>query len=443
MAGLAAALAGSQPEQRYAAALTLLFRSKPIRYFIEAQRAGSLRSLAKPWIPETLPQGLYRDEELEPEKSWLRRLFSGDSPNAPKTPAAPTSAEQNLLRRLAFGAYMGLLRQVTGDEESHRVRRDSVDRVVELGLQFIGVPAAIPPIVRALDDPNHLVRRAAFQGLKKLLAPDTDAPLTLALGSTSADVGRLSLDEWAERGASAKPRIVAALNARLPEVRKYAFDLLEKLSGEGSFEPLLAALASDFSDLRLGVIERLASSDDPRVVAALTKALESDHDDLRLRSAELLAQRRQDLSTSVLGTFLRSENEAQRERAIEALTPLASIEAVRTLGARLEDADEALTTKLVEALGATRNPDAIDVLTGLFSKDSESLRAAAFSAAMNVVGEDRKKRQDEVTLRLFRRAVVAKDPALRKAAAAELDAVKNPEANDLLWALPSHRCRKS
>ena len=187
-------------------------------------------------------------------------------------------------------------------------------RVVKLTQEgFAGQPAAVAALLRALEDPHQLVRKAALAGLKELYPAGSDEPLSLALASLAQDVARAALDELAARGEAARPRITAALNSPLPDVRKYAFELLEKLSPAGSLEPLLAALSSEHADLRIGVIERLAGANDSRVTEALGRAMASEHEDLRLRAAELLAWRKDDRAVEVLGTFLRSETRGQRE----------------------------------------------------------------------------------------------------------------------------------
>ncbi len=102
----------------------------------------------------------------KPAKSWLRRLFASGKEAAGHSPRPLASAERQHLRRLAFGAYVGLLRQVSaGDDEGHRVRRDAVDRVVKLTQEgFAGQPAAVAALLRALEDPHQLVRKAALAG---------------------------------------------------------------------------------------------------------------------------------------------------------------------------------------------------------------------------------------------------------------------------------------
>lgn len=492
LVGLAEALAGDSAEQRYAAAQALRLRHKPVEYFREARRVGQIRPAGAPYVADTTPRGPEETDTAQ-QKGWLRRLFMREeAPKAPEPtphaegvaakvggivrrlfsraeePAKPVPAaeagvvpesEQRRLRWLAFGAYLGLLRQVSpGDDEGHRVRRDAIDRIVDLCAKgHVSETAAIPPLTRALEDPHHLVRKAALSGLKALFPAGSDEPLSLALASASADVARAALDELAQRGEAARPRIVRALNAPVAEVRRYAFEILERLSPKGSLDPLLAALGSDHADLRLGVLDRLATSSDARIVPALYKAMESEHDDLRLRAAELTARRRDDRAVDVLAAFLRGDQAASVTRAREALTALGSAAAVRALAARMEDLGGASERAvLARALGATRNAEALDPIIGRFEDEAAEVRSAAFQAALDVVGQpwgvDRAKpREDEEAprapepaavenaRRFLQAAARAKDPALRLAAARELVIGDDPAANEILVPLFADR----
>ncbi|WPB76964.1 HEAT repeat domain-containing protein [Archangium violaceum] len=454
MVGLAEALASDLPEQRYAAAQVLQLRHKPLDYFREAAKVARPRSLEAPWRPETSPQAQARPVEEKPARNWLRRLFStatGKTATAEPSPEALVSAEKQHLRRLAFGAYVGLLRQVSsGDDEGHRVRRDAVDRVVKLTQEgHAGTPAAVAALLRALEDPHQLVRKAALAGLKELYPAGSDEPLALALASLSADVARAALDELAARGESAKGRLTAALNSPLSDVRKYAFELLERLSPAGSLEPLLAALGSEHADLRVGVIERLAGANDSRVTEALGRAAGSEHEDLRLRAAELLAWRQDDRAVEVLAAFLRSENATVVKRAQEALARLGSVAAVGALAARLRTAPELHERlALVKALGQTRRPEAVDALARQLDDEAATVRYACVGAAMDVATPPRKDEKDEkdekkrdmaLAMRFLRAAVRSADPSVRKAAATELAQGDDVGQDELLAGLFSDR----
>ncbi|HEU4409502.1 MAG TPA: HEAT repeat domain-containing protein [Polyangiaceae bacterium] len=437
--GLAEALAGDLPDQRHAAANVLRLRGKPLEFFREARRVGRPRLAGASFTPDTAPRA-EAETDAKPPKGWLRRLFAEGAEGAKGGAAAGEvpDAERDRLRLLAFGAYVGLLRQVAaGDDEGHRVRRDAIDRVVELAQAgAVGASAAMPPLLRALDDPHHLVRRAAFAGLKKLFPEGSDEPLGLALASTSADVARGALDELAARGEVARPRLEAALNAPLADVRKYAFELLERLGPKGSLEPLLAALRSDHPDVRVGVLERLTGAQDPRVVEALGRALRSDHADLRLRAAELLASRRDDQAVDVLAALLRSDDANAARRAREALLNLGSPAAVRAIAARVAElgAAEPARLELVKALGRLRGAEALEASAALFGDESDAVRAAAFEAARALAGA-KKRRDPALALRYLREAARAKDATLRRRAAEGLGEGAEPEANELLAAL--------
>ncbi|WP_437691469.1 HEAT repeat domain-containing protein [Sorangium sp. So ce176] len=447
LVGLAEALASDNPEQRYAAAQVLRLRRKPVEYFREAKRVAALRPAGAPVMADTTPRAS-DDTDTTPRKGWLRRLFAfaqpGQKQSSKQDIAAVPEGEQQRLRWLAFGAYMGLLRQVApGDDEAHRTRRDAIDRIVDVCVRgHVSSTAAVPPLVRALDDPHHLVRKAAFAGLKALFPAGAPEPLALGLASASADVARAALDEIAARGADARPEVVRALSSPLPDVRRYAFELLERLCPKGSLDPLLAALGSEHADLRLGVLERLASSSDPRIVPALCRAMESDHDDLRLRAAELLARRRDDRAVDVLAAFLRDAAAATSARAREALVALASDAAVRALAAHMDEAAApADRAALARALGSTRNHEATGALAARFDDDAAEVRGAAFKACLEIVdrGREREKRDAARALGFLAAAARAKDPALRLGAARELDLGDDPAQNDLLASLFADR----
>lgn len=423
MVGLADALAADASAQRYAAAQVLLLRREPERFFREAQRVAAPDAH---WVADTDLRVAPSPGET-PAKDWLKKLFARDG----RTSAALTDADRSL-RELAFGAYVGLVRQVSNDEDGHRVRRSAVDRLVELGLSAdIGREPVVAALGRALDDPQYLVRKAAFAGLRKVLGDGSDEALELALASTASDVARGALDELGARGAGSLARVAKALNHVNAEVRWHAFQWVEKLSAPASQEPMLMALASDYGDLRIGVIERLASSKDPRVTDALVRAMGSEREDLRLRAAELLARRRDDRAVDALAGFLRAENEAERERALAALSAIGSRSVVQVLGRHLSEATEE-REKVIAALGGVRDESALDELASRFN--DETLWQEAFIAALAVLGE-REKRNDAWALKALRAAVKAREVSLRAGAATELGYVRDDAANGLLTGL--------
>jgi ParB family chromosome partitioning protein len=437
--GLAEALAGDRPEQRYAAAQVLLLRTKPRDFFREAQKVAKPRLAASPWTADTTPRGA-EETDVEAKAGWLRRLFSGDGENA--QPVSKDTAPDRALLSLAFGAYVGMVRtDAAGEEEGHRVRRDAVDRIVEHALAGHVVRAlALAPLVRALGDAHHLVRKAALAGLQKVLAPDAETPLALALASPSADIARAALDELARGGEAARPRIAEALGSPVADVRRHAFELLEKLSPKGSLDPLLWALSSEHSDMRLGVLDRLASAADPRVVAALGRATESEHPDVRLRAAELLAERGDDRAAEVLAGLLRSDDPAAVQRAEAALVTLGTAAAADVLAARADEITGADRARVVGAIGEMKKSEvAVRALAARLRDDDAAVRKAALEGGLDMVGRDVKKRDHALAAILLGAAARAKDPAIRLAAADELATSTDASADAALSSLLGDR----
>ncbi len=441
MLALADAIAGDRSEQRYAAAQAFRLWDRPLDYFREVQRATALRSVNAPWAPETSPFTPPRDDEEAPKKGVLARLRQTFATSPSQAPAASAKAEERSvapgeearLLAVAFGAYVGLVRQASADDEAHRVRRDAIERIVDLVTRgHASLASAAPVLGRALDDPNHLVRQAAFAALGRVFKDAPEERLTLALASSSPDVARAALDEIAAAGD--KARVARALDARVAATRKYAFELLEKLS-PGSAEPLFAALDSEHADIRVGVLERLATSRDGRVAAALVRALESDHDDLRLRAAELLAERGDDLAADALAPWLRSDLPVMAARARDALARLGTARAVQALSARLDDegVQPAERTAIATATAKTRAGEAtIDLLARLAADGEATVRRAAFDGFVALIGARRdaaptrgqpkpKPRDAALALRFLEATARVRHADMRAAAAKELE----------------------
>lgn len=293
-------LSADTPQARYLAGQALLLRRRPLEFFDEVKRVVTIRPASETVVPDTNQRGRASTDAVA-RRDWLRKLFAG----ALSKVASPNEKELEVRRWIAFGAYVGLLRLSSPDETTRRVRRDCVDRMTEMASAGSPKPASVvPALVRALDDEDGLVRKKAMAGLTKLLEATPDVALKHALSSSSADVGLLALEQLNARGEAARSWFVEALASNVSEVRQQAFVLLERSYGPGKLDALMAALGSPHADLRLGVLQKLAASQDARVLPALRKALESDRDDVRLLAAQLLAERKDDSAVPVLAGFL-------------------------------------------------------------------------------------------------------------------------------------------
>lgn len=431
--GLAEALTTDRPEQRYAAAQVLKLRNKPRDFFREAEKVAKPRLVSSPWIGDNAPRSA-EASDVEASEGWLRKLFTNGVEGRPEASGTP----QPELVALAFGAYVGMIRiDATDNDEGHRVRRDAVDRITAHALEgYVARELAIAPLVRALADGHHLVRKAAFVGLQKVFAPDVETPLSMALASPSADIARAALDELFRGGEALRPRIAQALDSPVADVRRYAFDLLEKLSPKGSLDPFLWALSSEYTDIRLGVLDKLTSAADPRVRAALGRAVESEQPDVRLRAAELLASLGDDRAAEVLSALLRSDEAAVAIRANEALVTLGTRTAADVLSARAEELAGAERARFVATIGKLSKTEvAIRALAAFLRDEDSAVRNAALQAGLNMIGRDVKKRDHTLGAIFLSALARAKDPALRLIAAHELAFAEQGDVDEIVAGL--------
>ncbi|MEZ4238594.1 MAG: HEAT repeat domain-containing protein [Myxococcota bacterium] len=322
----------------------------------------------------------------------LRRLFATAGEGEPReatpeehattstgSPSAPTSGSSARSRPTTL--------------RGHRVRRDAVDRIVELVQRDrMARSSAVPALSRALDDPHHLVRRQAFAALEAACSrrarhPAADRAAVVhggrAQGRARRPRGRGGTEEERFR------RVASALDSHVPDARKYAFEVLERISPKGSLEPLLAALRSQHADLRIGVLVRLQTSSDPRVAQALEKALLNDHEDLRLRAAGSRRppagpRRRRARRRPALRDRQLPRPGAHRPRAAR------HVGRRRALARRLSRrAPRATGTRRINALsrfrGEARVPT-VRALIELLASEDTTVRRTAFDAALQALG---------------------------------------------------------
>jgi ParB family chromosome partitioning protein len=470
MLQLADALCADRPEQRYAAASALLHRADPKAFFKAAEDAVRLRSTSSPHTPDNRPRPASTVDDIAPVarvRGFLRRVFSSSSePTTSTTSTTPAvSAEEAArLKQLAFGAYVGLLRQQTTGDDGQRVRRDAVERIVTLAAEGgagLGREAAIPALMRALDDGQHLVRKAALGGLKKLFEKTSggvDDALGLALMARAEDVARAALDELAERGVAAQ--VERAVNSPIAEVRKLAFETLERRAPKGSISHLVLALKSEHDDLRLSVLEQLSKKrDDASVGDALTSALDSEHKGLVLRAAEILAGRADHRALDALVGLTVGDDDKVISRARNALATLGSSGSRGAVAALLNIAADtaardlpglcaALATACDERTGkngkgiAAHVDDSnavLDALGKLTKHADAAVRTEAYDTGKTLVGK-KKKRDDAKAARFFSIVCASPDAELRAKAVAELSASgKGSVADDAVVALFADR----
>ncbi|HTL38740.1 MAG TPA: HEAT repeat domain-containing protein, partial [Kofleriaceae bacterium] len=414
------AVASDDPGQRYAAAQVLAVRTQPATFWREAARLAG-PSAAAP-APNT---GFSFEGRVSRKAGWLRRLVTTEKRDPEATEletlaraflragqAAAAGIDAAAAQRLVFGVYAGLVRQAParGDaDETHRVRRDAVGRLLELAREdAVGVEAVLPVLEHALGDPHHLVRQAAMAAVRSLYPTGALAPLAMAIAA-APDLGKEAIDELlplAEAGdARAVDMIKRAIDADHSETRAHAALRLARLYSSGSAEPQLLAAQSKHADVRLAAITQLANATEATqaITDALVAALGSEHADLRLRAAVALARRGNPLGIDVLGAFLRDED--HDDAALAALISLADRDtsaaaAAEAIAARLDDDPDRTANRpqLINALSTLGQPIAAPALVRLLTdvvagkeSEAEQIAPVAFNALLAVL-TDRSRR---------------------------------------------------
>lgn len=478
---LADAIASDAPGQRYAAAQVLALRAQPLAFWREAGR------LAGPAARAPAPHTTYAREARRTRRAgWLRRLVADRrDPEAPVLEhlarvfvragaAAPSGVDVAATQRLVFGVYAGLIRQAPARgeaDETHRVRRDAIARLLELAREdAVGVDAVLPVLAHAVGDPHHLVRQGAMAALRSLYPIGALAPLQMAIAG-AADLGKAAIDELVALAIDGDDRASAmirgALDADDADVRAHAALRLPRLYPAGSAEPQLVAARSRHADVRLAAIAQLATAREPgpAVIDALVAALGSEHADLRLRAAVALARLPGAAAqgVDVLGALLRTDEHARE--ALRALIGLADRAdsagaAAEVIAARLDDDPERTADRpaLIAALATLGHPLGapalvrlvVDVTAGK-EGDVEPLARAVVAALTAILreptarprllpdGRTRARFRDELAVTHLGDAARSPLASVRLGIARALGDVDDPRAEDLLARLIGDR----
>lgn len=294
------------------------------------------------------------------------------------------------LQELAFGAYVGLVREQGGAEEGQRgpesqvvrVRQTALRRLQELAASAQRQGAVRPVLVQALADPNQAVRLQAFDQLATL-GMDADALGAAALGAGHTDVGVKGLEALAGGGRSAEGQAVLeeALRTRTDDLAVEAAKLLAARRGLVSVAGV--ALNAAHEPLWRQAVGWLAGEydKDPAARDLLRQALQSRHRKLVTSAAVALAVKRDAAAFDALGRLLRAAKEPGAQRhLVQAFRNLDDPRAADAFLDRVEDDPDgtALADELLDAAASFRRPETADRFLALAGKErmGGGLRAA-------------------------------------------------------------------
>ncbi|WP_406694960.1 HEAT repeat domain-containing protein [Singulisphaera sp. Ch08] len=307
------------------------------------------------------------------------------------------------LLELAFGAYVGLVREQGGssnrkkkgtgvDPQVVRVRQTALGRLLALAQTDPHFArGAVPVLIQALGDPNQGVRLLAFEQLQTL---GVDAPLlgSEALGAGHTDLGVKGLEVLTSGAAAGEGRAILerVMLTRQDELAIEAARLL--IETQGPVAVAGQALTAAHEPLRERAVAWLTAAYDKDEAAGvlLREALNSRYQRVREAAAFDLATKKDQAAFPALVRLLEQvQLPAPQVRIIRALATLGDSRAPDALLDRLQTdpSGTALADPLIATAGGFRRPENVDRLLRLMENDRKR-REVAFEAVLTISGFD-------------------------------------------------------
>ncbi len=342
------------------------------------------------------------DQAWKVHETRFAKELAGLRARAGERKPVPPRYTAGQLQDLAFGAYVGLVREPASpkakgqgggpDAQANKVRQSALAHLLKLaGVDPRHARGALPVFVQALGDPNQAVRSQAFEQAEALGMPPSSLA-TEALASGHVDLGVRGLELLTGGASEAEGRAVLeqAVLARKDDLALEAARLL--VARLGPVAVGTRALEAANERLRREGVAWLAAEyeKDPAARDPLRRALGSRYAAIREAAAFELATKKDPAAFEALVGLLASaaDPKAQR-RAIQAIEALGDPRTATALLDRVGDdpAGTALADDLIRAAGRFRGVESADRLLTILEKDPKR-REAAFAALLMVSGYD-------------------------------------------------------
>ncbi|WP_442509912.1 HEAT repeat domain-containing protein [Novipirellula sp. SH528] len=293
---------------------------------------------------------------------------------AAATKLPKTSTSESELKQLAFGTYVGLVRQQSGAGATRSgrsgkpsfgmtvtsIRQAAVRRLVELASESKELLAAtIPVIVQVTSDSVADVRTLAFEKLADLGLDDA-ARAEAGLESGHNDLAVLGLQLLSKGDDKSGQKILA--DVILQRDDNLAMEVARLMTERiGPADAADTILESPYQPARYWCIQALAAAwdKDPAVKEKLRAATRSRFDDVRLNAASELATQQDaeafDALVRLLGEF---KDPSWQSSVIGSIVKLGDPRSSAAILDRMENDPEktANTNALLGALGQLRDP---------------------------------------------------------------------------------------
>lgn len=208
------------------------------------------------------------------------------------------------------------------------------EAAVDLGRSGRG---AIPPLLRAIGDPDWRVRKTAVEALAAFGGADVVAGLIASLAAhDNAGMRNSAIEALVQIGGAAVDAMLNALSASDADVRKFLVDTLGDIRDARAVPALIQALQDPDQNICVAAAEALGKIGDTRAVAPLISCLKrTDRGWLDYAAAEALGEIGDE---SALGPLLAALGRTSlREPVLEALGKIGNTKTLEPLIAGLAD----------------------------------------------------------------------------------------------------------
>jgi ParB family chromosome partitioning protein len=309
----------------------------------------------------------------------------------------PSKLSAAQLRELAFGGYVGLVREQGasgGGQAIGKVRQTALNRIFAIATRDAAYNRAAQPVLaQAMGDPNQGVRTQAFEHLQAL-GMDKAALGAEALEAGYTDLGVKALELLTDGTSAKKGEAVLerVMLARSDDLSVEAAKLLR--DRQGKIPTAKKALDAVHEPMRLQAVEWLAAEYERSADAqkALRGALESRYRKVREKAALELANKKDVAAFDALVKFLREAHETLRQNVlVGALNILGDRRAADAFIDRIENdpAGTAQVASLIRSAANFRVPSTADRLLLLLDRRKE-LQNDIFAALKTISGYDQR-----------------------------------------------------
>ena len=344
---------------------------------------------------------LGEEKQTKWNRSWM--IFSKryadeikEAEGEVKKAKLPKLSDQDGLNQLAFGVYVGLVRQQSSLRNSGfgmtplSVRETAIRRLVELAQKDSAFnQSAISVLTQSTGDQYAEIRKLAFEQLAELGMPD-DQRAAIAIGSRHRDlaVTGLELLQSSASKADQKKLLQKIILGRNDEIAFEAARLLKQQMDEVK----VCELCFDSPYMKLPVIATswLAALYDSKPAAKkLLQSLALDSEDVGVRRTAVttLVSNNDEKAFEYLCDAAQSDDPAIRQSYVQLFAKLQDDRGQEFLVSELESHEEYDDAVYLNAIGMARNPSVGERLISLF-ENRKSARARIFPVLQMISGYD-------------------------------------------------------